>query len=61
VLDQLGRFRGRDQPAALVAIGGQRRVDRVRRDRLAELGPGGAVPLLRALGGPDGGVAGDRG
>ena len=60
-LHQLRRLRGRDQAAPLIAVGGQRRVDRARRDRLAEIGPGGAVPLPCTLGGPGGGVAGDRG
>jgi hypothetical protein len=40
-----------DQAAPFIAVGGQRGVDRVRRDHRAELGTGGAVAGAGTLGG----------
>jgi hypothetical protein len=60
-LDQLRPPDRGDELAAQVAVGGQRGVDAVRRDRLAELCPGGAVAVPRALGDTGSDVPGDRG
>lgn len=52
---------GGREPAPLVAVGLQRVVDRVRRDRLAEFRPGGPVALPGALEAAREGMAGDHG
>lgn len=55
------RCLGGGEPAPFIAVGGKRRVDCVRRDRFAQLGPGSAVAGPRAFDSPGGDVPGDGG
>ncbi len=48
-LDQVGRLGGSGQPPALVAVRGQYRLDRARRQMRAELGPSRPVAIPGAV------------